>query len=73
MTCDLCFVPADQTLIHVNNVNMARALEVPKQTTSSAVPRSSSDGEKPSDVATMATSTVGTSKICSVRAAQQAN
>ena len=54
---------------------MARAPEVRKQTTSSAVPRSSSDenGEKPSDVATMATSTVGTNTICSVRATQQAN
>ena len=57
-----------QIVIHVDNVNMERAPEVPKQTTSSAVNRSSSDenGETPSDVATMATSTVGTSTICSV-------
>ena len=46
------------TLIHADNVNMERAPEVPKQTTSSALPRSNSDenGETPSDVSTIATS-----------------
>ena len=39
-------------------MNLERAPEVPKQTTSSAVPRSNSDenGETSGDVATMATS-----------------